>query len=168
MVAQRTLSLRIRQLDQLTNAAAVSRYGKAAGFAAKDAALAQAAKDLGPDRAMSNLKNGKSPLRAGWEQTGPAVVTVTHTGPWNLADKGRTKSGVIYPRDKNRKAGKRGTARQLRVGRAVMTPWGPKASSRYGSSRGLDTFRKAIQVEKKSAAAAAQQEFTAMVRSIGD
>lgn len=158
----------VKKLATATDPAAMKRIGSAAGFAAKDAALAAAAKDLGGDRAMSGLKKGKSPLRAGWRSSGPSEVTIRHTGPWRLADEGRKTSGMIYPRDKNRKASRRGTARQLRTGRAVLTPWGPRAASRYGPSKGLDTLKEAVEAERKvvppAAAKAVQAEIARVLR----
>lgn len=118
-----------------------------AGLAAKDAALDAAEKDLGADRAMSGFKRKSAQLRAGYDLTPTGVtLNLTPKGLWMLANDGRransgkTRGGKVHPRKGRGGAG----------GRALNTPWGPRANVKSSSSRGLGTLtdaEKAIESE---------------------
>jgi hypothetical protein len=114
---------------------AVARITRDVGMMAKKEATSAAHRSLGADAAMSNFKGGKKRLTAGFDEDG-SKVTVNFRGPWALADKGRKRSGVIKP-----KKGRR----------AVMTPYGPRAYSRYGPSRGLNTLENASDAIRREA-----------------
>ncbi len=166
-MAERVASLDAyaRRLYGLVDDAAMRRISTAAGFAGKDAGLEAASETLGFDRAMSNFKKGKVPLKVGFDQGTKATEVVLKHGPpglWMLADKGRRNSGSIYPRTGSRKA------RKTTPGRAVKTPYGPRSSSSYGSSRGLGTLRRAAGKERtavpKAAFKALQVEIARTVR----
>lgn len=134
-----------RRIYNILDGPAMARVERAAGFAGKDAALEAAAQTLGPDRAMSNFKSGQVKLTAGFDiRPGTSEVVIGHgpKGLWLLADRGRDGSGAIYPRRNGRKA------RSTTAGRAVMTPYGPRASSSYSSSRGVGSLRRAAAKER--------------------
>lgn len=118
-----------RRVSLIVGKPALARMMTKAGAAGKKAALDAASKDLGADRRMSNFRNGRGPaLGAGYDIIGTqVVVNLRPAGMWKLADSGRRSSGTIRPRPRGGK-------------RAVLTPWGPKASSSYGPSRGLGTW----------------------------
>jgi hypothetical protein len=121
------------KLAKMLDPASMGRIEHAVGMAAKKKTGEAAQRSLGSDSAMSNLKGGKAPLRSGFDTDGSSV-SVKFTGPWRLAESGRKASGPIYP-----KKGK-GKGKGVLVGRAVLTPKGPRASSRYGPSKGLNTL----------------------------
>ena len=114
---------------------------------------------------MSNFKSGRVRLSAGFDQgPQPTQVIIGHgpKGVWILADEGRGRSGSIYPRNGRRK----GT--RTRPGRAVNTPYGPRARSSYRPSRGTGVLRLAAARERSAIPEAAfrqlQQEIGRVVR----
>ena len=125
---------------------AFERVQYAAGFAAKDAAMEVVREALGPDMAMSNFRSGKVKLRAGFDLDGSDVLLqLRPKGVWVLADAGRKRSGDIFRIAWKEKRSRHGNVRMVRdrrafggrKGIAVMTPRGPRASSKFGPSRGL-------------------------------
>lgn len=155
------ISAYLSKLESTLGDDARKRIMRAAGKAAKEGALSAASDTLGPDRAMSNFRNGRVALGAGYDEAG-WELTVNHRprGLWMLAERGRKSSGPIYPRRNGRKA------RVLTKGRAVMTPQGPRASSTYGSSRGLRTFSMAAGRERTEGTKAAWQQLQSEFRRI--
>ncbi len=126
-----------------TSTASFGRIQKAAGFAAKDAALTVAAAKLGADRHFSGWRT-KASLGAGFDLQGRTVqLNLRPAGMWVLAEKGRKASDKrVVPR---RRSGRK----------AILTPWGPRASARIGASRGLkaitDTVTKAASESHRAA-----------------
>lgn len=155
------LSAYISKLESTISGDAQRRIVRSAGMAAKDAALDAAETKLGSDRAMSNWKSGRVPLRAGFDEAG-WVLSVNHRpgGLWKVADQGRQRSGPIYPRRNGRKA------KMATQGKAVLTPYGPRALSSYGPSRGTGVFRLAAARERASAPQAAWKQLSAELRRI--
>jgi hypothetical protein len=121
-----------------------------AGAAGKQSALEAARGDLGGDMAMSNLRKGKAKLSAGYDAVGGTEVAINFRGPWKLAEAGRHKSGAIRPKKRGGK-------------RALMTPLGPRAASRYGPSRGLDTYTDAVKKAERSVPKAAFRQIQAEI-----
>lgn len=157
------ISAYLRKLESTLDDDARRRMMRAAGKAAKDAALAAAETKLGSDRAMSNWRQGRVPLKAGYDEAG-WTLKVNHrpVGMWKVADEGRKRSGPITPRLNGRKT------RTPTKGRAVMTPQGPRSRSSYGPSRGTGVFRLAAARERAEGTKAAwrqlQDEFRRITR----
>jgi hypothetical protein len=155
------LSAYVGKLGSLLDADANKRITRAAGFAAKDAGLSAAVDKLGSDRAMSGYKGGRIKLGVGFD-TGSWRVDINHRpkGLWVLADAGRKRSGPIYPR--------RGRRKSIAPvpGRAVLTPFGPRAASSFGPSRGTGVFRLAAARERAAAPKAAFNQLQAELRRI--
>jgi hypothetical protein len=133
-----------KRLESLVDGSANRRVLTAAGTAGKKSALDAARADLGGDMAMSNLRRGRAKLSAGYDFEGDSTVAINMRGPWRLADQGRRASGKIAP--------KRGR-------KAVRTPFGPRRSSSYGPSRGLDTYQDAVRDAEQSVPKAAAEQF---------
>lgn len=112
----------VDKVEKVVAGDAQKRMLKAMGEAGKQAALESARSSLGGDRKMRNLKGAA--LSADYD----GGEAVRFSGPWRLAEEGRRRSGRIVPRRK----------------RAVLTPRGPRAHSRYGRSRGLKTYSNAV------------------------
>ena len=140
----------------------------AAGMAAKDGAFIAARTTLGGDMSMSNFKSGKVELKINDDMgTKPGTVVLKHgpSGLWMLADKGRVRSGKVYPRKVARSSGRayaKGT--EAVGGRAVMTPMGPRSTSSFGPSRGLGTFKRAAAAERALAPPAGFNELQRQIR----
>jgi hypothetical protein len=141
------------RVAQLLEPDARKRILAKAGAAGKKASLDAARADVGPDMAMSNLRKGKAKLSVGYDPRGSTSVVIEYRGPWPLADKGRKKSGPITPKKRGGK-------------RAVMTPGGPRASSRYGPSRGLGTLLDAKKDAERDVPKAAGRQFAEEVRRV--
>lgn len=137
-----------RRIGTLTDQPTLTRIAAKAGAAGKTSALDAAAKDLGGDRAMSNLRGGRARLSAGYDQVAGSKVQINFRGPWKLAEQGRRASGQIRPKRR----------------RAVLTPHGPRARSSYGPSRGLDTFSDAVRDAQRSVPKAAVEQFRVEIR----
>jgi hypothetical protein len=144
-----------RKLEKITDPASLGRIVMAGGMAGKKAALEAAASDLGGDRSMSGLRR-KAALSAGFDRTGGSEVTLNFrpAGLWLLASRGRTSSGTIRPRKRGGKGALAGNG------------FGPRASSRYGRSRGLDTFDDAIGKARTTVPKAAFKQFVIEVGSV--
>lgn len=155
------LSAYISKLESTISGDAQRRIVRAAGLAAKDAAVDAAETKLGSDRAMSNWRRGSVPLKAGFDEAG-WTLSVNHRpgGLWKVADQGRQRAGVIAPRRNGRKT------RTATKGRAVLTPFGPRALSSYGPSRGTGVFRLAAAKERSAAPAAAWRQLSAELKRI--
>jgi hypothetical protein len=136
------------KLEQVVSGTATRRVMAKAGAAGKKAALDAASDDLG-DRRFSGMRR-KVALSAGYDAVGDTRITINFrpAGLWKLAESGRRSSGTIRPR---------------RGGRAVMTPQGPRASSSYSSSRGLNTFSDANKAARRDVPKAAAKAFYAEV-----
>jgi hypothetical protein len=149
------------RLDKLEDPKTLMRIADKAGAGGKNAALEAASKSLGGDRRFSGMKR-KTALSAGYDVSGPSsvVINLRPAGLWMLAESGRNKSGAIYPRRGNRKGS--GAVR----GRAVMTPFGPRARSSYMPSRGLGTVSDVEGRAKRDVPRAAAQQFTAEIARI--
>jgi hypothetical protein len=106
----------------------------AMGAVGKTAALEQATRDLGADRAFSGF--GRIvPLSAGYELGDPVVVNLRPEGLWILAESGRRRTGQIRPKARRRRGNRRPR------GRAAVGSGGRfVAVGRYGPSRGLNTI----------------------------
>jgi hypothetical protein len=143
------------KLERITDPAALGRVVMSGGMAAKKAALDAASADLGGDRAMSGLRR-KAALGAGFDRTGATEVTLNFrpAGLWILASRGRTSSGTIRPRKRGGKGALAGNG------------FGPRASSRYGRSRGLDTFDDAVNKARTEVPKAAFKQFVAEIASV--
>lgn len=139
------------KLERLLSPTSLGRVVDAGGMAGKRAALEAATQALGPDRAMSGMRR-KAPLGAGYDRTGPTEVTVNFrpAGLWILASQGRRSSGVIRPRKRGAKA-------------LAGNGFGPRASSRYGPSRGTDAFDKAVRLARVDVPRAAHRQFVAEI-----
>lgn len=155
------LSAYVSRLESTLSADAQRRIMRAAGNAAKGAALSAAEDTLGNDRAMSNFKRGTVKLGAGYDTAG-WELTINHRpkGLWMLAERGRSSSGPIYPRRSNRRS------RVPVKGRAVMTPQGPRSSSSYRPSRGLRTFSIAAGRERTEGTKAAWRQLQSELRRV--
>jgi hypothetical protein len=155
------LSAYVANLESVLDADANKRITRAAGFAAKDAGLSAAVDKLGSDRAMSGYKGGRIKLGVGFD-TGSWRVDINHRpkGLWLLADEGRKRSGPIYPR--------RGRRKSIAPvpGRAVLTPFGPRASSSFGPSKGTGVFKLAAARERDAAPKAAWRQLQTEFRRI--
>ena len=120
------------KVSDILSGAAVGRIVNKAGMAGKKAALHAAAQDLGPDRRMSGFRRRSAALNAGYDaglNQRSVVINFRPAGLWTLASQGRRSSGTIRPKRK----------------RAVTpAPGEARASSRYGRSRGLDTYQDAV------------------------
>lgn len=141
-----------RRVELIVGKPAMGRIMHKAGGAGKKSALDAAAKDLGSDRRMSNFRGGRGPaLGAGYDLKGTEVhLNLRPAGMWKLADSGRRSSGVIIPK---RRGGKQ----------ALSTPWGPKASSSFGPSRGLGTWDDTVRDAHDEVPKAAFRQFKAEV-----
>ena len=160
------LSAYVRKLESTISDDARSRITMAAGIATRKAAVSAVEDKLGPDRAMSNFRSGRVKLGAGFDVDG-WTVKVNHRpkGVWLLADAGRKRSGIAYPRT----GANRGRKGKITTpGRAVLTPYGPRASHRFGPSRGTGVFEMAAAREReeapKSAWRVVQGEFARIIR----
>ena len=155
------ISAYLRKLESTLGEDARRRIMRAAGGEAKKGGLSAAEDTLGADRAMSNFKRGRVPLRLGYDEAS-WQLSMNHrpVGVWFLAERGRKASGAIYPRVNGRKS------RIASNGRAVVTPQGPKASSSYGPSRGLRTFTIAAARERKGGTDGAWRALQAEFRRI--
>lgn len=140
-----------RRMTQIADGSVAKRIANKAGAAAKKSALRAAEGSLGGDRAFSGMRR-KARLNAGYDDAGQGQVRINFrpAGLWILADKGRRESGPIKPRAR----------------RAVMTPFGPRASSTYGPSRGLNTLTDAVDDAQRTAPKAAREQFSAEVRQL--
>ncbi len=144
------------KLTRLLDPAAQARIVRAGGMAGKKAALDAAAHDLGADRAMSGTgyrRKRAQPLSAGFDAEGGTAVAINFrpAGLWRLASQGRQSSGFIRPR-------KRGGKRAVTPAAGVARAW-----SRYGRSRGLDTFDDAVRKARTDVPKAAFEQFQAEV-----
>ncbi len=136
-----------RAIDQYASVVeppAVTRLAHVAGRAARDASLAEAADDLGPDRAMSGFRRTVQ-LRAGYDLADARRIQLNlrPAGAWVLADRGRKGTTRVYPRVNGRKRGK------ATPGRAVLTPMGPRAWTTSRPSRGLRTLTDATRRSRR-------------------
>jgi hypothetical protein len=141
-----------RRMEKITDPAAIARIVRAGGMAGKKAALDAARHDLGGDRAMSGFRR-KAALGAGFDAAGGTAVAINFrpAGLWRLASQGRQSSGFIRPR-------KRGGKRAVTPAAGVARAW-----SRYGRSRGLDTFDDAVRQARVDVPRAAFEQFQAEV-----
>jgi hypothetical protein len=141
------------KLERITSPAALSRVVNAGGMAGKKSALEAAARDLGGDRSFSGMRR-KAPLGAGYDKSGATSVTINFrpAGLWRLASQGRTSSGAIRPRK-----GKLALA---------GNGFGPVRASRYGRSRGLNTFDDAVKKSQTTVPKAAFRQFVAEIGSV--
>jgi hypothetical protein len=137
------------KIEKLLDPAALGRVVQEGGMAAKAAALEAAARDLGGDRSFSGMRR-KAPLGAGFDRTGATSVVINFrpAGLWRLASQGRRSSGAIKTRG-------RGGKRALAGG-----SFGPVARSRFGPSRGLDTYDDAVKKSQTTVPKAAFRQFT--------
>jgi hypothetical protein len=127
-----------RKLLASVSGQAMARIQRAGGAAGKKAALDEAGKALGGDRAMSGFRGGRVKLGAGYDVSGSLVeLNLRPAGVWKLADAGRQKVKPVRPK---RRGGKK----------AILTPWGPKASAKGSRSRGLNVIRHTVaEAERK-------------------
>jgi hypothetical protein len=142
------------KLEKIMSPQVLERVVNAGGMAAKRAALSAAAADLGGDRSMSGMRR-KVSLGAGFDRTGATSVTLNFrpAGLWLLASQGRRSSGRIYPKKRGGK-------------RAVVVNGSVRAYSRYGPSRGLNTFDDAVKEARRDVPRAAARQFFAEVGSV--
>lgn len=139
---------------KITDPSALTRINRMAGFAGKQSALEAASDSLGGDRRFSGFRR-KVALSAGFDTVSATQVQINFrpAGLWVLADKGRRSSGTIRPR---------------RGKRAVLTPYGPRATSSYGPSRGLNTYENAVKDAETTVPKAAFRQFQVEVgRALG-
>ena len=150
-----------RKLERLANGIDDPRVIKAAGMAAKRATLDVARDVSGGDGKLSGWGRNGLKLGAGYDQTGPHEVTIhlRPAGPWQVMEEGRRGGGTIVPRS-------RGRGRNRTAGRALMTPWGPRASVRGSSSRGKSAITKAAEKSSDESTRAAQREVTQIMREV--
>jgi hypothetical protein len=132
------------------------RMQRAAGTAAKKAALDEAGKAVGGDRAMSGFRGGRVKLGAGYDVSGSVVdLNLRPAGVWKLADQGRRTVKQVRPKKRSGK-------------QALKTPWGPRASARGSKSRGLHvidhTVARAGQTVPRAAFVALQRELRSQFR----
>lgn len=99
----------------------------AVGMFGKEQASDVVSRTLGGDMQFSGLAR-KVKLASGYDTGSPVVLNLRPAGLWVLADKGRKRSGRIVPKKRGGKL-------------AVTTPRGPRRSSTYGPSRGLDAIK---------------------------
>jgi hypothetical protein len=139
------------RVGKLADPGVARAMARKAGDAAKKSALKAAERDLGGDRSFSGMRR-KSKLNAGYDDAGAGLVQLNFrpAGLWVLAQAGRRSSGTIRPKRK----------------RAVLTPQGPRASSSYGPSRGLNTFDDAVEDARRTAPKAAAEQFRAEIAKV--
>lgn len=160
------------KLDRLVSGESLRRVQTAAGMAAKDAANEVAGDALGSDRAMSNFRGGSVPLRSGFDIDANLIrLNLRPGGMWRLAEAGRRSSGRIFPMDRVQYTTRSGNVRSRRVraaggasGRALRTPFGPRAASSYGPSAGLKVITRTA---GRAADRAPRAAFRALQREIG-
>lgn len=140
-----------KDLTALVDATAREKYSHAAGKAAKDAAGDVARRDLGGDMAMSGMRR-KVKLSSGYDLTGTGLtLNLRPAGLWTLADRGRRRVKPVSPR----KSG----------AQALNTPWGPRASVKGSTSRGLHTIDDAEKQVEQDAFKAVDKAITTRLRS---
>lgn len=139
------------RIARITDPAAMGRVTLAAGMAAKTAALAAAAADLGSDRSFSGLGR-KVPLGAGFDEVSWSMIRLNlrPAGLWKLAESGRRGGKVIRPR---------------RAG-ALSTPQGPRASSTVGAWGGKGTYSSAVRAARVAVPKAAFKAFQVEVAKV--
>lgn len=142
------------RLGKLDDPATLKRIAAKGGDAGKRAALRAAVDSLGGDRRFSGMRRA-SPLNAGYDDAAGSSVAINlrPAGLWVLAQQGRRRSGPIYPRNGSRKGS------GPRRGRAVRTPYGPRARSSFRPSRGLGTVEDAMRMMKDDVPRAAAEQF---------
>ena len=120
----------LREVEDLTSGASFTRIQRYVGGKSKAIALGDAAKDVGGDRSLRNFRGGRVKMGAGWDPTSTGIaVNFRPPGLWKLVDRGRIRTGPIFPKRRGK--------------RAVLTPHGPRARSSFKRSRGLNTFTEA-------------------------
>lgn len=139
----------MQKVERVVGESATKRILDKAGAAGKKSALEAATVSLGVDRRFGNWKRGPA-LSAGYDPAGSDRVVIKFRGPWKLAEKGRSSSGVIRPK----------RARALRV------PGGFRAWSSYGRSRGLNTYSTASRKASVTVPKAAHDQFVAEIRRV--
>lgn len=149
-----------RRISKLADPEAVKRVAMAAGFAAKDAAIEVAERDLGSDRSFSGLKR-KVPLGAGFDVVGWSQIRLNlrPAGLWKLAESGRRKGVPIRP--KSRRA-----AKSPPHAKAVLTPEGWRARSTTGAWGGKGTFTAAVRKARVEVPKAARKQFRLEVAKV--
>lgn len=139
-----------RTLITLTNPQSLEQISHAMGLAGKKAAADAVRADLGADLRMSNMRS-KAKLSSGYDiEPHGVTLHLRPAGLWNLADKGRRRSGRIRPRN----------------GRALRTPQGPRALSSYRPSRGLNTIDDALTIMQTEVPKAADKAVAELVAKL--
>lgn len=139
----------VEKVEHVVDASATRRILDKAGAVTMKASLEAAAGSLGGDRRFGNWKRGPA-LSAGYDAASSTEVVIKFRGPWKLAEKGRTSSGVIRPKR----------------ARAVRVPGGLRARSSYGRSRGLRTYTTASTKASTAVPKAAHDQFRAEIRKV--
>jgi hypothetical protein len=144
-----------RKLSALADGVESPRVVRAAGFAAKRGVLDVAQQVAGPDRRVSGWGKRGVQLGAGFDQTGRREITINlrPSGVWKVMEEGRKGGAVVRPRKRGGK-------------RAVVTPFGPKASVRLGAMRGKSAVSRAESRAGTDAVRAANRETAEMVRGV--
>lgn len=146
-----------KRLQSLTDPPALHRVQTAAGMAVKESTLDVAAQDLGGDRVFSGWRK---PIRlgAGFDaELGSSRLTLNlrPVGLWILADKGRQRTGTVYPRTDSDRKGKKAVK-----GKALLTPMGFRSTTTFAPSRGLGTIGTAQDAAGPAAMSAAGRAIT--------
>lgn len=131
----------------------------AVGQFAKTTALEQVAKDLGSDLAFSGWKS-KVRLGAGYDLGTPVVLNLRPAGMWFLAEDGRKRRQRITPK-------RRRAAKNPPHPKAVRTPFGWRAYSNSGPSRGHRTITTARDRIDDGIVTAASEGLNDLVRKGG-
>lgn len=132
----------VKNLEKVVDPAAIRRILDKGADAGKKAADQAASASLGGDRRFSNYRGGRA-LSTDERGGSGDKVEIGFEGPWKLAEKGRQTSGTIRPRNR----------------RAVLTPGGARAYSRYGRSRGLKTHTNAVRKASTTVSRAMHEQF---------
>jgi len=150
------------KLDRIADGIEDPRVVKAAGLAAKDAASEVAANVAGPDRRLSGWGKRGVPVGAGFDLEGPGLVALNlrPLGVWKVLEDGRRASGTITP-------ARRGRGKKATTGKALSTPWGPRASVKGSEIRNPKrAVTRVIKDASDAAPKAAHAEIGRMLREV--
>ena len=131
------------------------RVIRAAGMAAKRAALDVANDVTGGDGRLSGWGKRGVKLGVGFDQTGATEVTINLRpgGPWKVMEQGRNGGKLIKPK-------KRSGAK------ALATPFGPRRSVVQGAMAGKGAVSKSHEQGARDAVRAAEREVAQILREV--
>ena len=142
------------RLTSIVDPAAQGRIVRAAGMAAKRAALDAAARDVGPERTFSGFKR-KVRLNVGFDPIGHTKIELKlrPAGLWALAERGRRGTKRVAVGGRGRR----------RIG-PMVTPYGVKSAFTSKPSRGLNTIDHAVRAGVRDSGRAADRQVQGEIR----